>query len=238
MRRRTVALAAILLVVAAAGPAHAVDRPPADQVGTVWLQPGTGPLDGLGTFVYVGQPLAPGPAQGSPTGYEYSMVFHLEDNSLGVVVLGHKNGQKVAGFGMITSTLVSTVPFDWKYDHIYYLLTYRLSATQWGAWVYDWSAASWSLIAVQTVPETTGRMLPESTTLVDYDAAPPPAAGADTTCAYYPRVDVLFYAPMGWRGDVITSATVKAGAGFDGPCPSSTQTSNGWQWYTLGVAAA
>lgn len=231
------AWATILLVVAAAGPAHAADPPPGDQVGTVWLQPGTGPLDGLGTFVYVGQPLAPSPGQGSPAGYEFSMVFHLEDGSLGIVVLGQKNGQKVAGFGMLPSTLVSTVPYDWKYNHIYYLLTYRLSATQWGAWVYDWSAASWSLIAVQTVPGTTGRMLPEATTLVDYDATTAPPAGTDTRCAVYPRIDALFYAPMGWRGDVITSATVKGSAGFDGPCPGSTTTINGWQWYTVGSAA-
>jgi hypothetical protein len=42
---------------------------------------------------------------------------------------------------------------------------------------------------------------------------------------------------MGWRGDVITSGTVKANAGFDGPCPSSSQSANGWQWYTIGQAA-
>jgi hypothetical protein len=42
---------------------------------------------------------------------------------------------------------------------------------------------------------------------------------------------------MGWRGDVITSATLKVPAGFDGPCPSTTATVNGWQWYTLGSPA-
>jgi hypothetical protein len=223
-------------MVTVAGPAHAVDPPPPDSVGSVWLQPGNGPLDGLGTFLYVTQPPAPGPAQASLTKYEYELVFHLEDSSLGVVALGYKNGQKVAGFGILTHTLVSTVPYDWQYDHIYYLLTYRLSATEWGAWVYDWSAASWSLIAVQTVPATTGRMLPEATTLVDFGGGPA-SEGTDTTCARFPRVDALFYAPMGWRGDVITSATLKVPAGFDGPCPSTTATVNGWQWYTLGSPA-
>lgn len=228
------ACAALVLVLGAIGPAHAVDPPPPDAVGSVWQQPGAAPLDGIGTFVYVAQPPAAGPAQGSPTKYEASLLFHLEDSSLGVIALGHKNGQKVAGFGILTHTLVSTVPFDWQYNHIYYLLTYRLSATQWGAWVYDWSAASWSLISVQTVPATTGRMLPEATTLVDFDGDTPAPAGTDPTCARYPRIDVLFYAPMGWRGEVITSATLKGPAGSDGPCPSSTATVNGWQWYTLG----
>jgi hypothetical protein len=237
MRRLAVAWVALLIVVTAAGPALAADPPPADQVGSVWLQPGTGPLDGLGTFVYTAQPPAPGPAQGSLTHYESSLIFHLEDSSLGVLALGYKDGQKVAGFGILTHTPVSTVPYDWKYGHIYYLLTYRLSATQWGAWVYDWSAASWSLIAVQTVPDTTGRMLPESSTLVDFDGDTPAPFGTDTTCARYPRIDALFYAPMGWRGDVITSATLKGSAGFDGPCPSTTTTVNGWQWYTVGTAA-
>jgi hypothetical protein len=129
------------------------------------------------------------------------------------------------------------VPYDWKYDHIYYLLTYRLTATLWGAWVYDWSAASWSLIAVQTVPATTGRMLPEATTLLDFDG-PTTAPGAATTCAFYPRINALFYPPMGWRGDVITSATLKGSAGFDGPCPSTTTTINGWQWYSMGSPPA
>lgn len=238
MRRVAAVAVAVLVVVTAAGPAHAAAPPPPDTVGSVWLQPGTGPLDGLGTFVYVAQPPAPGPAQASPTGYEYSLAFHLEDSSLGILVLGHKNGQKVAGFGILTHTSVSTVPYDWKYDHIYYLLTYRLSATQWGAWVYDWSAGSWSLIAVQTVPDTTGRMLPEATTLLDYDSSTTPAAGADTTCAYYPRINAFFYAPMGWRGQVITSATLKTSAGSDGPCPSTTTTVNGWQWYSMGSAPA
>jgi hypothetical protein len=241
MRRITVGLAGVLAVVLSslAGPANAAERPFSDQVSTVWLQPGTGPLDGLGTFVYVAPPAAAGPTQGSPLGYEYTLFFHLEDSSGGVVVLGYKDGQKVAGFGMIPSNLVSVVPYDWKYGQIYYLLTYRLSATQWGAWVYDWTSTTWSLIAVQTVPETTGRMLPESSTVVAYDDSNVPTpANPDMTCAFYPRIDALWYAPMGWRGETITNATFKEYASYDGPCPSTTQAVNGWQWSTLGQAAA
>jgi hypothetical protein len=82
-------------------------------------------------------------------------------------------------------------------------------------------------------------MLPEAATGVDYDGGPiAPPPGADSTCAFYPRVDALFYAPMGWRGDVITSATFKEYAGFDRPCPSTTVPVSGWQWTTMGQAAA
>ena len=237
MRRGSVGLVAVVSMMAfgVAGPAWAAPHSAPDVVASVWVQPGTGPLDGLGTFVYVGQPPTPGPTQGALTAYEYSLSFHTENNSLGVVVLGHKNGQKVAGFGVLPSTLVTTVPYDWKYGQIYLLFTYRLSATQLGAWVYDWTAAAWSLIGVQTVPEATGRMLPEATTMVDYDAGP--AAPADATCAYYPRTDVVFSPAIGWRGGTMTLGAFKASAGYDGECTSGSAMVDGWRWYTLGEAA-
>ena len=240
MRRTTAGVAGVvaIVVLGLAGPAAAAAvAPDQDRPSTVWVQPGTEPLDGLGTFVYVAHPLPPGPTQGT-NHYEYILSFHLQDGSFGLVAMGHKNGVKVVGVGITRHNVVDAVPYDWKYGQIYYLLTYRLSATQWGAWVYDWSATKWNLIAVQNVPETTGRMLPQSTTSVDYDAAPAPPPGADTTCAYYPRIDAMFTAPMGWRGDVITTATFNEHAGFDGFCPSSTVPVNGWQWTTLGQAAA
>lgn len=231
------AVAMAVMIFGTAGPASAAPTP--DQQSTVWVQPGVAPLDGLGTFVYVGQPLTPGPTQGSLEPYEYTVTFHLEDGSFGIMAIGHQHGQKVAGFGILDHTLVSVVPYDWKYGQIYYLLTYRLSATQWGAWVYDWTATTWSLIALLDVPETTGRMLPETATGVDYDGGPvAPPPGADPTCAFYPRVDALFTAPMGWRGDVITTGTFKEYGGFDGTCPSSTVPVSGWQWTTMGQAAA
>ena len=223
---------AVAVIFGTAGPVAAAEPAAHDQAATVWVQPGTAPLDGLGTFVYVAQPPEPGPTQGSPEKYEYSMTFDLEDGSLAVLALGHQNGQKAAAFGIVDHTLFTVVPYDWKYGQIYYLLTYRLSATQWGAWVYDWTAARWDVVAVLTVPETAGRMLPEAATVVDYDAGPA------ANCAHYPRVDAMFYAPMGWRGDVITSATFKEYGGYDGPCPSTTAAVNGWHWTTMGQAAA
>ncbi|MCA1691303.1 MAG: hypothetical protein LC733_03525 [Actinobacteria bacterium] len=113
---------------AAAGPAKAqlVEVPTQEQPRSTWVQPGSGPLDGLGTFVYVEAP-APGATQGSLLGYEYTIQFGFEDGSDGVLALGSRNGQKVAGFGLIPSHLVDTVPFDWQFGKIYYLLTYRIA---------------------------------------------------------------------------------------------------------------
>jgi hypothetical protein len=222
------------------GPAAAQLSPPSQQVpSSTWLQPGTGNLDGLGGFVYIAPP-APGATQGSPQGYEFNLSFRLEDNSLGIMVLGHKDGQRVAGFGIVPHTLttVAPAPFQWNYGQIYYFLTYRLSATQWGGWIYDWSAASWSLIGVLTVPGTTGRMLPTATTSVDYQGNPPPMPNANTsTCAFYPRIDAFFYAPMGWRGETITNAALQGNSTAAGACPATISTEHGWQRYTLGAAA-
>lgn len=223
------------------GPATAQTPPPTQQVPiSSWVQPGSGNLDGLGAFVYVAPP-APGATQGSPGGYEYHLRFDLEDRSLGILVLGHKDGQRVAGFAIVPHTLTVTAPapFQWNYGQIYYLLTYRLSATEWGAWIYDWSAASWSLIGVQTVPATAGRMLPTSNTSVQYQGNPPPTpAAADTsTCAFYPRVDAFFYAPMGWRGEAITNATLLNNSTSAGACAVTISTEHGWQHYTVGAAA-
>ena len=233
-----------ILVVATVGstvaPAAAATSPPTQQVpSSTWIQPGAGNLDGLGAFVYVAPPM-PGAAQGSPMGYEYNLSFRLEDNSLGILVLGHKDGRAVAGFAIVphTLTVAAPAPFEWAYGRIYYLLTYRLSPTQWGAWIYDWSAASWSVIAVLTVPATAGRMLPTSTTSVDYQGNPPPTPAADTsTCAFYPRIDAFFHAPMGWRGDVITNASWQGNSSTAGPCSATVKTENGWQRYTLGAPA-
>lgn len=220
------------------GPASAQTSPPTQQMpGTNWVQPGTGNLDGLGNFLYVGPPPAAGATQGSPLGYEFTMSARLEGNAMALLVLGYKNGQRVAGFGVIPD-IVITMPFQWDYGRIYYLLTYRLTPTQWGAWIYDWSAGTWSLIAVQTVPEGTGRMLPTARTSVDFDPTLAPAPSAHTsTCAFYPRIDAFWYAPMGWRGEVITNATLSGNETFAGTCPTTTRTSDGWQWYTLGSPA-
>jgi hypothetical protein len=206
---------------------------------STWVQPGTGPLDGLGTFVYLDAP-APGPTQASLLGYEYQVIFRFEAaGSGGVLAMGYKNGHKVAGFGLVPSHLVDTVPFDWNFGHIYYLLTYRMGTDLWAAWAYDWTAATWTFITQQAAPAGTGRILPTTTTSVDYDASLSPSPAADpSTCAFYPRVDAYLYPPTGWRGEVMTQATLSANSVAAGDCPAVTTTSDGWQHYALGAPAS
>ena len=217
---------------AAAGSAMTQDQP-----RSTWVQPGTDPLDGLGVFVYVDAP-APGPTQASLLGYEYTLQFRFEDRSFGVLALGYKNGQKVAGFGLIPSHLVDTVRFDWAFGRLYYLFTYRIGPDLWASWVYDWSKGSWTFIAVQHGPAGMGRMLPTSTTGVDYDATLAPSPAADTTtCAFYPRVDAYLSAPTGWRGSVVTLGTLAGSSVEEGDCDSVTTAIPGSQRYVLGATA-
>src|SRR5215217_7204272 len=115
-------LASLIATIGSAGGAVAATAKTQNEPGSTWVQPGTGSLDGLGTFVYVAAP-TPGANQASPLGYEYTLGFKFDDNSLGVLAIGYKDGHKVAGFGLIPSHLVDTVAFDWNFGHIYYLLT-------------------------------------------------------------------------------------------------------------------
>lgn len=231
------AILVLATLASSVGPATAQVAPPAQDIPrSVWVQPGTGNLDGIGTFLYVAPP-APGPTQASPFGYEYTLLFTLEGGANGLVAVGYKNGQRVTGFVMPGNATIIT-PYNWAYGHIYYLLTYRLSPTLWGAWIYDWTAGTWSLIGTQTVAESVGRMLPTSYTSVDWwtDSVPAPAADP-STCAYYPRIDAFWFAPMGWRGDVITNATLQGNPTISRQCSSTVTTENGWQHYTLGAPA-
>jgi hypothetical protein len=227
---------------ATAGPAPAtvatVVPKTQEQPRSTWVQPGTDPLDGLGTFVYLDAPTA-GATQGSVLGYEYTVLVRFEDGSGGIMALGYKNGQKVAGFMLVPShPVIATAPFDWQFGHIYYLLTYRIGTDVWAAWVYDWSTATWTFIAQESSPGM-GRMLPTTTAWVDYDSTLAPRPAADqSTCAYYPRVDAYLYPPTGWRGAVMTQATLGANTVTPGDCPTVTSTSDGWQHYALGATAS
>ena len=222
---------------AAVGPASAAEPPTQEQPRSTWLVPGTGSLDGLGTFLYVAAPV-PGPAQGSPLGYEYTMLMKYDDASYGVMVVGVKDGQKVAGFSLLKShPRVATVPFDWQFGRFYYLLTYRIAPDVWAAWIYDWNATKWTHIATQEAPGI-GRMLPTSDTVVDYQAGLLPTPAADpSNCAFYPRVDAFWYPPTGWRGAAMTRATLSANSEAPGTCPSVTSSFHGWQRSTLGASS-
>lgn len=217
----------------AAGTSKSQERP-----SSTWTQPGTAALDGLGAFLYPMAP-TPGPAQGSPLGYEYTLTYRFQDGSGGLVVLGYQNGRKVAGFGLIPTTPVATVPFDWQFGRVYFLFTFRVNASQWGGWVFDYSANAFTLIAVLTPPAGAGGIAPTlATTTVDYGSTLAPSAADQTTCGFYPQVDAYFTPTIGWRGTTATVATLAGNAVEVGDCPSSTSTDYGWQHYHLGSPAA
>jgi hypothetical protein len=132
--------------------------------------------------------------------------------------------------------VIATVPFDWKFGHLYYLLTARIDVDVWAGWIFDWDSKVWTHIASQSEPGI-GRMLPTSSTSVDYDPDLAPSPAADTsTCAFYPRLDAFWHPPTGWRGQVMTTATLGASTESPGECPSTTTTSDGWQYHALGAA--
>ncbi|MDQ6727317.1 MAG: hypothetical protein M3066_14295 [Actinomycetota bacterium] len=219
------------------GAATADAGPPKSQAqpSSTWIQPGTAPLDGLGTYVYVA-PSTSGPGQGSVLGYEYTLVFRFEDRSGGVLALGYQNGRKVAGFGLIPNNPVSVVPFDWAFGRFYFLRLYRLGPHQWGGSVYDPSAARWTFIAQQAAPTAAGGIVPTSSTRVDYDATTAPTPGADqSTCAFYPRMDAYLSAPTGWRGSVTTTAKLDHNTVDQGDCPATVTPSYATQHYALGT---
>ncbi len=237
-RLGVVAVVAVSLLAAAVGSASAAAAPPTQhRPRSAWVVPGAAPLDGLGAFLFVNAPAA-GPAQTSVLGYEYSMLFGFENNSVGVMALGYKGNQKVAGFGLMPSNpLVATVPFDWQFGRIYYLLTYRIATDVWAAWVYDYSVSRWTHIASLRAPGI-GRMRPTPTTGVEYSATPTSVTN-EGTCAIYPRVDAFWYPPTGWRGNDMTTATLVSGDTVSaGECPGTVRTSDGWQYYALGSAPA
>jgi len=219
------------------GPAGAAAPPTQQRPRSAWAVPGTGPLDGIGAFLFVNAPTA-GPAQTTVTGYEYSMFFGFEGNSMGVMALGHKDGQKVAGFLLAPSNpLIATVPFDWQFGRIYYLLTYRIAVDVWAAWVHDFSANRWTHIASLTAPGI-GRMHPHSSTGVEYSSTPMSMTN-ENTCAIYPRVNAFWHPPTGWRGNDMTPATLVSGNTVGaGDCPATVTTTDGWQHYALGSAPA
>jgi hypothetical protein len=235
--RAAVAAVAVLSLSATAAGAQTATKSQ-DQPSSTWTVPGTLPLDGLGAFLALTAPPA-GPAQGSLLGYEYTLVYGLQGGSVGVLALGARNGQKVAGFGLIPDHPVVTVPFEWSFGHVYFLYTKRLDATRWAAWVLDWSSGAWTFIGLQTAAVGAGGIVPTSlSTWVDYDGSlGPPTTADQSTCGFYPGVDAYFYPPIGYRGTAMSTATLTGDSVVKGDCPSTTSAFNGWRHYQLGTTA-
>jgi len=187
------------------------------------------------------EPLSIGPVgrrdpQGRERGadhHEYTL--HLKWNGWsqqGFVRLGAQNGQKVAIFDLFSDPPVVTVPFDWSFGHVYLLLTYRLGADTWGAWVFDQSTTVWTFIGQHEAPPGSGGLDAASSTTVYFDPSLAPTPGADwSACATFPRLDAYVYPVIGWRGATTTVAGNPATIVYRGDCPITTSTEYGWRHY-------
>ncbi len=208
---------------------------------STWVQPGSEPLDGIGAWVYIAPGPPPGPAQGSPGGYEYLLRFNLQkplQEPFGFIGLSTRpDGSHFAGLALVSGLdqPTDTVDFNWSPGHFYYLLVYQVGANEWIGWVYDHNAASWTIVGTVTTPDGSGRLSPTSATTVDYQSG---GASYILECAGYPRTDAVFYPPVGYRGATVTLATLGSHTVYPGNCPTTTTIEYDWVHYRLGVDPA
>jgi len=203
---------------------------------TEWLMPGTAPFDGTGRYVYVA-PYSPGPQQVSTATYRYEHIFDFEGGGGGHVALtGDVAGPRAA---FRVNDAMITVPYQWSPGRIYFLFAYHLGGGTWGAWVYDVTASSWTFVGslrpgslhsgtftASTVEEAAGVRGPS-----DAAASPLPS------CSWFPRVDVYFSPPIGFRGTAATIGEQTRTFLTIGDCLTTWSTEYGWMHHQLGVPA-
>jgi hypothetical protein len=235
------ALALALLAGIAPSATAQVSGASQEAPSTTWVQPGADPLDGLGAWVYIAPEGPPAPTQGSPGGYEYLLRFNLQPPSpqaFGFIGLSTRpDGSHFAGLVMVSSVPQPTdrVDFAWAPGQFYYLLVYQVGVSEWVGWVYDYSAASWTIVGQVTAPEGSGRLSPTSATTVDYQSG---GGSSGLGCFGYPRTDVFFYPPVGYRGSTVSLATLGSHSVSPGDCPTTTSVEYDWVHYRLGADPA
>jgi hypothetical protein len=223
----------VVALLAAIVPAVSAQTPPSQtQEGpfSVWNQPGAEPLDGLGAWVYV----APKAVPGTEDPYDYLLRWDLSgtgaSQGMGFIGLATRPEGTMAGMSLVSSVPQATVltPFNWSPGHFYYLLVYRSSTDHWVGWVYDYSAQAWTIVGQLTAPVGGGLLSPSSRTLLEQATGRP--------CAGYPRSDVFFYPPVGYRGTTVSLATLGSHGVAPGECPTATSVEYDWVHYRLGTA--
>ncbi len=200
---------------------------------TTWSQPVATPLDGLGTWMATANDPVGVAGQVAPD-YLYALGFSFAGSSArGVVGLVTTPGGKQAGISVVEADGTAhnaAVPFAWEAGRFYFPFVYQLSPGQWGAWVYDFTAAAWTVIGVLTLPEAWGKLSPDSYTSVGWLGDP---AGS---CSGYPRAEVFAHAPTGFVGSTAVEAA-RTGAGVvPGDCAADPiLDAEGWAFYRVGA---
>jgi len=199
---------------------------------SVWDQPATTPLDGLGTWIAVGN--EPTASDGQlPPQYLYGHSIRFTDASAtGVIGLATGSAGKLALFSATgpDGTAYNTgIAFDWSAGGFYYLFVHEVGPGLWGAQVYDYTADTWTAIGVLNLPVGWGSLSPVSMTMAIWYG---PTAQA---CTAYPRADVSFSPPVGYVGWVSSTANLSTTAMMAGDCPAETSVeAEVWARYRLG----
>jgi YVTN family beta-propeller protein len=186
---------------------------------TVWSQPSSTPLDGIGTWLATANLPAASPGR-LPPSYLYRHVFgFVNSTAQGEVSLIADAGGRFAAFAVTEADgrrHAAIVPFDWAAGRFYYPFVYQVSPGAWGAWVYDHTAGAWAPVGLLNLPTQWGKLSPVSTTAVLWYG--PPAE----TCSAFPAADVLYYPPTGYVGAMPVAGQATAAATGTGPgdCPA------------------
>jgi hypothetical protein len=200
---------------------------------SVWDQPTTTPLDGIGAWVAtVNDPTAA--AGQAPPEYLYGHSFRFSASSAsGVVGLGTSRAGKVAVFGLTgpEGTGFDTgIAFSWAAGHFYFPFVYGVAPGVWAASLYDFTAATWTPIGSLTVPAAWGKLAPSSATMAIW------YGGAPRACSSYPKADVVFSPPVGYVGATSTVAGLAGTTTTPAACPAETSVeATVWARYRLGT---
>ncbi len=200
---------------------------------TNWTHPAGVPLDGIGGWIATGNDPYPEPGQLVPT-YLYGRTFGFAGNpsAQGLVALVKQMNSKYAVFTVSQpSGTVGTaiVPFNWQAGRFYFALVYQLGPGQWGAWVYDNTAAAWVGIGVINTPTAWGELSPATSTTAQWYGR------YGGPCSVYPRADVYFFPTYGYQGTDATLSTQSSTGTVPGECPAENGVAEGiWAHYRLG----
>ncbi|MGH9279592.1 MAG: Ig-like domain-containing protein [Acidimicrobiales bacterium] len=199
---------------------------------TTWSQPLPLPLDGIGTWVAAANDPTPTAGQVAPA-YLYGLGFGFASGpARGTIGLasGPEGKTAVVSVSAPDRALQSfTVPFAWSANRLYFLFVYQLGPGSYGAWVYDHTAATWTLIGALPVPAAWGKLAASSVTALGWAGPVAPA------CTAYPLADVFVHAPTGFIGTGTADAALTLTAATDGACAPGTVTAPpGWARYQTG----
>ncbi|HEX2258396.1 MAG TPA: hypothetical protein VHJ40_01450, partial [Actinomycetota bacterium] len=202
---------------------------------SVWAQPSSTPLDGLGSWLAVNKDEDAAEGQLAPQ-YAHSQIFWLgSTNTPGLVSLVRDGDDKVATFHVLDDEgeQVKGIPFEWEEGGFYLPLVHRLADGRWGAWIFDWAKrdqgdAAWTFIGELTSPGR-NKLSPVSATLSFWFGE------LTDDCAKYPAAEVLRHPTLGLAGGQGSIANLAGHDAAGGDCNSVLSTElDVWEYYRLG----